>query len=98
MRLFQRLALDKNQLTIFSESVAARSILGREAKGFTKLDLKVIRHYFESLNREIPAEFISQNKKTAHLVYVKIDTLQSLNLGVCASIVMYDRKSKINKS
>ncbi len=84
------------ELSKFQHPNNATYMLGREAKGFTKLDLKEIKNYFESVNKGIPKEFVSQSRKTAHLVYVKINTPQSLNLGVCGSIVMYDRHRKLN--
>lgn len=75
----------------------ATYLFGREAKGVIKADIDEIERYFELLNQEIPKEFLSQQSKTAHLDYVKIATPQSLNLGVCGSIVMYDRHSKLLK-
>ncbi len=85
------------ELSEFKHPNNATYMLGREAKGITNIDLQEIKSYFESLVKGIPPEFVNQNRKTAHLVYVKINTPQSLNLGVCGSIVMYDRNSKNNK-
>jgi len=73
----------------------ATYMFGREAKGMTKSDLKEIQQYFKCLNKDIPNEYIGKHGKTAYLMFVKIETPQSLNLGVCASVVMYDRHSKI---
>jgi len=46
------------------------------------------------MHQDIPVEFIEQHAKTAYLKFVQIATPQSLNLGICASIIMYDRHSK----
>ena len=67
----------------------------KEAKGITKLDIEEIQQYFKRLNKDIPEEYIEKHDKTAHLMFVKLATQQSLNLGVCASVVMYDRHSKL---
>jgi tRNA(Leu) C34 or U34 (ribose-2'-O)-methylase TrmL len=72
----------------------ATYMLGREAKGISKSDVDEIQQYFKRLNQDIPEQYIGKHDKTAHLAFVKIATPQSLNLGVCASIVMYDRHSK----
>ena len=72
----------------------ATYMLGREAKGISKSDLEEIQQYFKRLNKDIPEEYIGKHAKTANLMFVKIATQQSLNLGVCASVVMYDRHSK----
>lgn len=85
------------ELSEFKHPENATYMLGREAKGFTKFELKEISRYFEALSEGIPKEFRNQSRKTAHLSYVKINTFQSLNLGVCASIVMYDKQSKQKK-
>jgi len=74
----------------------ATYMLGREAKGMTKSDLEEIQQYFRDLNKGIPKEYIGKHDKTAYLTFVKIATPQSLNLGVCASIIMYDRHSKLS--
>ena len=73
----------------------ATYMLGREAKGITKADIEEIQQYFKRLNKDIPEEYIEKHDKTAHLMFVKLVTQQSLNLGVCASVVMYDRHSKL---
>ncbi len=73
----------------------ATYMLGREAKGITKFDVDEIQQYFKCLNQDMPEQYIGKHEKTAHLAFVKIATPQSLNLGVCASIVMYDRHSKM---
>jgi len=85
------------ELKEFKHPKNATYMLGSEAKGFTKHDLIEIESYFKSLTKGIPEAFISQNSKTAHLAYVKINTPQSLNLGVCGSIVMYDRNNKLTR-
>ncbi len=43
----------------------------------------------------ISSEHLGGNPHTVHCRLVKINTKKSLNLGVCASIVMYDRHTKI---
>jgi len=83
-----------SDLRDFEHPKNATYMLGREAKGITKADIEEIKNYFESLNKNIPVEFIGKHSKTAYLTFVKIDTPQSLNLGVCGSIVMYDRHLK----
>lgn len=82
-------------LNKFKHPRNATYMLGREAKGFTPHDLNEIENYFQALNSGIPKQYLEQQSKTAHLAYVKINTPQSLNLGVCGSIVMYDRQSKL---
>ncbi len=86
--------IESSDIRQFSHPKNATYLLGREAKGLTKSDIEQIKHYFETLNKGIPKNFIQQHIKTAHLSFIKIETSQSLNLGVCASIVMYDRHSK----
>jgi len=85
---------ESTDLRAFEHPKNATYMLGREAKGITKSDIDEIKQYFAQLNQDIPAEFLSKHSKTAHLKFVKIDTPQSLNLGVCASIIMYDRHNK----
>lgn len=85
---------DATELSEFKHPDNATYMLGREAKGLTKFDLDEIESCFKSLAKGVPAKFIDQNRKIAHLAYVKINTPQSLNLGVCGSIVMYDRSIK----
>jgi len=80
----------------FIHPVNGTYMFGREAKGLTKADVDEITQYFELLNKDIPEEYIGKHAKTAYLQFVKIQTQQSLNLGVCASIVMYDRHFKIS--
>jgi len=82
-------------LTEFKHPKNASYIFGSEGKGIIKSDLVKINTYFENLQKDIPKEFLAKHKKVAHLSYVKIDTPNSLNLGVCASIVMYDRTCKL---
>ena len=83
-----------SDLRMFKHPDNATYMLGREAKGITQPDIQQIKKYFEMLNKDIPSEFIGKHHKTAFLQFVKIDTPQSLNLGVCASIIMYDRYCK----
>lgn len=72
----------------------ATYLFGRESVGITEPDLLKVTRYFRELNNSIITNFMAQFKKTAYLDYVKISTPASLNLGVCASIIMYDRFSK----
>lgn len=81
-------------LKVFEHPKNATYLLGREAKGVMQSDIDEINAYFKALHKDIPTEFIGRQTKTAYLAYVKIATPQSLNLGVCASIIMYDRQSK----
>jgi len=85
---------ESSDLREFKHPENATYMLGREAKGITKSDLQEIKQYFEVLNKDIPTEFIGKHSKTAYLEFVKIHTPESLNLGVCASIIMYDRHCK----
>jgi len=85
---------EAKDLRCFKHPVNATYLFGREAKGLTKSDVDEIKQYFELLNKGIPKEYIENHSKTAYLKFVKIQTQQSLNLGVCASIVMYDRHLK----
>ena len=85
---------ESTDLRDFVHPANATYMLGREAKGIIKSDIEEIQQYFKRLNKDIPEEHIGKHNKTAHLRFVKIETQQSLNLGVCASIVMYDRHSK----
>lgn len=79
----------------FQHPVNATYMFGREAKGLTKADVYEIKQYFALLNKEIPEKYMGKHAKTAYLQFIKIQTKQSLNLGVCASIIMYDRHLKI---
>ncbi len=85
---------ESSDLREFKHPENATYLLGREAKGITKSDLQELKQYFVVLNKDIPTEFVGKYSKTAYLQFVKIDTPQSLNLGVCASIIMYDRHCK----
>jgi len=86
---------ESSDLRFFKHPKNATYMFGREAKGIIKSEIQEIKQYFEILNKDIPAEFIGKHGKTAYLDFIKIQTQQSLNLGVCASIVMYDRHSKL---
>ncbi len=81
---------DSSDLRRFKHPENATYMFGREAKGITKEDIQHIKQYFTALHKDMPAEFIGRQHKTAHLEFVKIETPQSLNLGVCASVVMYE--------
>lgn len=83
-----------SDLRLFVHPDNATYLFGREAKGITQTDLQQIKQYFASLNKDIPSEFLAKHKKTVSMQCVQIETPQSLNLGVCASVVMYDRHSK----
>jgi len=72
----------------------ATYLFGRETTGIEADQLIEIEDYFERLNASVPPEYLEGHKKTAHLNKIKIDTPQSLNVGVCASIVMYDAKNR----
>ena len=74
----------------------ATYLLGRETKGITKNEFSEIQDFFSNLNAEIPQEHLKKHSKTAHLDLIKIETPQSLNQGVCGSIVMYDRQCKMS--
>ncbi|MBE9061059.1 TrmH family RNA methyltransferase [cf. Phormidesmis sp. LEGE 11477] len=78
----------------FEHPLNATYLFGRETTGITDLELKLIRSHFATLQAEIPAPYRQKFQKTAHLAEVCIDVPSSLNLGVCASIVMYDRHAK----
>jgi tRNA(Leu) C34 or U34 (ribose-2'-O)-methylase TrmL len=72
----------------------ATYIFGPELKGFSKAELAQIKAFFAELNKDIPAQYLAGNTHTAHLDFVKISMANSLNVGVCCSIVMYDRHAK----
>jgi tRNA(Leu) C34 or U34 (ribose-2'-O)-methylase TrmL len=89
--------LDRAQdLVLFEHPSNATYLFGREAKGLSKAELEILESHFASLNAPIPPEHRGNHAKTARLNYVKITTPASLNLGVCASIVMYDRHAKFS--
>lgn len=81
-------------LTSFEHPSNATYLLGRETKGVQKTEVEQIEAHFAELCADVPPEHRARHKKTAHLQFVKLATAQSLNLGVCASIVMYDRHAK----
>jgi len=81
-------------LNNYVHPINATYLFGRESTGIEKADLEMIENFFHILNAEIPTQHLKNHKKTAHLHKIKIDTPQSLNLGVCASIIMYDRQNK----
>jgi len=85
---------EASDLRTFKHPKNATYLFGREAKGITKADIQQIKQYFSELNKNIPTEFIRTQQKTAYLDFVKIQTRASLNLGVCASLLMYDRHNK----
>ncbi|WP_374432921.1 TrmH family RNA methyltransferase [Inhella sp.] len=72
----------------------ATYLLGREAKGVLKSEVDLIRAHIEQLSDGVPPEHRATHRKTARMDCVRISTPASLNLGVCASIVMYDRQAK----
>ena len=74
----------------------ATYLLGRETKGITEKDFFEIQDFFSNLNAEIPHDHLKKHRKTAHLDLVKIETPQSLNQGICGSILMYDRHCKMS--
>jgi len=81
-------------LNHYIHPINATYLFGRESTGIEKADLEMIENFFNILNAEIPTQYLNNHKKTAHLHKIKIETPQSLNLGVCASIIMYDRQNK----
>ena len=86
---------EAENLKEFQHPFNATYVFGREAKGLMKSDIDTIRDFISRLHENIPLKFREKDPKTAHLRFVKIDTPESLNLGVAASIVMYDRDSKL---
>jgi tRNA(Leu) C34 or U34 (ribose-2'-O)-methylase TrmL len=76
----------------------ATYMFGRESIGIGPAEKRMIEAHFGKLNEGIPDRFLDGHKKTARLDFVKIETSQSLNLGVCGSIVMYDRYLKTAES
>jgi len=86
---------EASDLTDFAHPANATYMLGRETTGFLKSEIEALEVHFKKLNECIPEEFLGKYTKTAFLKYVKIDTPQSLNLGVCGSIIMYDRQCKL---
>ena len=88
--------LDRAQdLAGFEHPANATYVFGREAKGISKSEVELLESRFATLNASIPPEHRLHHAKTARLDFVKISTPGSLNLGVCASIVMYDRQAKL---
>lgn len=87
---------DSTELKEYQHPQNATYLLGRETSGIEKNDLKVIESFFRNLHADIPKEFQGKHPKTAYFEKVKINTPNSLNLGVCGSIVMYDRQSKMS--
>jgi len=81
------------ELKNFEHPENATYIFGRETTGIEKKDISLIVKYISKLNSNIPKEHLDK-VKTVSLNRVKITTPHSLNLGVCASIVMYDRICK----
>ncbi len=78
----------------YSHPTNATYIFGPEIKGISKNELIQIDKHFNKLNSLIPMEHLEGNSKTAHLEYIQINMPNSLNVGVCSSIVMYDRYAK----
>lgn len=72
----------------------ATYLFGPEIAGISPAELRQIRQHFLDLNQAIPTAYQAHNDKTAHLKYIQIQTPASLNLGVCAAIVLYDRFAK----
>lgn len=85
---------NSKKLESFTHPENVTYIFGREAKGILESEIQKIRKHIETLQEGIPEEHLQGNTRTAHFDLVSIDTPESLNLGVCASIVMYDRHAK----
>lgn len=81
-------------LETYQHPVNATYIFGPELKGFSKAELAEIKAYFAELNKAIPEAYLAGNTHTAHLDFIKIRMDNSLNVGVCCSLVMYDRHAK----
>jgi tRNA(Leu) C34 or U34 (ribose-2'-O)-methylase TrmL len=86
--------IDSTSLENFEHPKNATYIFGREAKGILKDEIDSIKNCIHTLQEDIPIEHLSHSTKTVHFSMVEIKIKESLNLGVCASIVMYDRHSK----
>lgn len=84
-----------SDLVQFQHPINATYMLGRETSGIPVKQMIQIEGHFKKLHKQIPGEYLHKTDKTAFLTSVKIDTPESLNLGVCASIIMYDRSSKL---
>jgi tRNA(Leu) C34 or U34 (ribose-2'-O)-methylase TrmL len=87
---------ESQDLRTFVHPVNATYMLGRETSGISLSEKDLIESHFGKLHEGIPKEYLGKHTKTAYLQYVKIETPQSLNMGVCGSIVMYDRHFKSN--
>lgn len=81
-------------LETYQHPANATYIFGPEIKGFLKNEIEQIKRHFDMLNAPIPTDYLGGNKTTAHLDFVQIQMNNSINLGVCASVVMYDRHCK----
>lgn len=85
-------------LTTFAHPPNATYLFGRETRGIQAGERAQLEAYFAALSADVPVAHRATHKPIAHLQFVKIDTPRSLNLGVCASIVMYDRQAKRGRS
>lgn len=85
---------ESKNLPDYQHPLNATYMFGREKSGIQKHEIEEIQKYFFDLNINIPEEFVSTHKKTAHLNFIGLDTPKSLNLAVCGAIVMYDRYYK----
>lgn len=85
---------DATLLETYQHPQNATYIFGPEIKGLSKQDIDQMKQHVDTLNAPIPNAYLKGNKTTAHIDVVKIQMNNSINLGVCCSVVMYDRQCK----
>ncbi len=85
---------ESHPIESFSHPKNATYVFGREAKGILPEEIKAVKNHITALQDRIPEEYLETNKNTTHCSLLQLDTPESLNLGVCASIVLYDRHLK----
>jgi tRNA(Leu) C34 or U34 (ribose-2'-O)-methylase TrmL len=85
------------ELQNYTHPLNATYLFGRETTGIGSNDLSVIESFFTKLHTDIPKKYVKNHSKTAHFDKVRINTPNSLNIGVCSSIIMYDRQSKLSQ-
>ncbi len=78
----------------FTHPENATYILGTEKTGISKKQLAEIDLFLESLKSPVSGVVLDEVKHMPRIEYIAFDTPKSLNLGVSASIVLYDRHQK----
>jgi len=84
-------------LVTFEHPRNATYVFGSEIQGVTPTQLAAIEAWVARSQRGVPMEHLARARQALKLHTVALPTPQSLNLGVCASVVLYDRWAKARR-